>query len=89
MRVICVSSGVNQETANGKYAPPMPNIPETTICTVIDESEYKGLKFYLFAEYYNLKYRWWYDARCFIPLSDKDETKRKICYNNQSIKNHH
>jgi len=73
MKVICIKSGVNQEVPSGEYAPQMPNIPETTICTVIDESEYKGLTFYMFAEYYNPKYHWWYDARLFIPLSDKDE----------------
>jgi len=77
MKVICINTDKDQVVPSGQYAPQMPDIKEGEVCTVIDQSEYEGLTFYRFAEYIEItnKFRWWYDARSFIPLSDKDEAE--------------
>jgi hypothetical protein len=84
MKVICIRGDVyNEVVPSGKYSPPMPRIKEGSICTVIDESNYEGMRFYMFAEYYDVKYRFWYPEHDFIPLSEKDETtfERNILIN--------
>lgn len=77
MKVICINKDKNQVVPSGQPATQMPDINEGEVVTVIDTSEYKGLMFYRFLEYQDQTglYRWWYDARSFIPLSNKDETK--------------
>lgn len=78
MKVICINTSfiqicVPNETVDKNILPP---IKECDILHVVDETEYKGFHFYRFAEYVDStgKYQWWYDARSFIPLSDKEET---------------
>ena len=49
MKVICIRGDVyNEVVPSGKYSPPMPRIKEGSICTVIDESNYEGMRFYMF-----------------------------------------
>ncbi len=54
----------------------LPEIPITTICTVIEEANYLGKIFYRFMEFAGIFFngdKWWYDSRGFIPLSEIEE----------------
>lgn len=78
MKVICIDSEYGLKVVVGaETSPDLPPIQEGAILNVIDETIFRGVRCYRFAEYVDVKYRWWYDASHFIPLSDKDETEMK------------
>lgn len=72
MKVICI----HVDRSNDHDIPNMPHPALGETVTVIDESKYRGEKFFQFQEYsdYHGK-KVWYPTKNFIEVSDIDETE--------------